>query len=401
MRKIDLTNFQLATSETARHINRRIALNIIRRHQPMSRADVARRSGLQRSTVSAIIDQLIGEGWITEGASPVSARGRRPRFLHLNVERAGIIAVDLRPGMTRVGLAGLDARFVMQTEWVTPGKPDEFARKLARTVTDFRSSHPEMVYEGVGVSLPGRVDQSGTLMFAPNLGWGQVNLRRLLESSVDLPVVFENAASACALAELWFGRHPDDVKHLVAVTVSEGIGVGLLLNGQLFHGTDALAGEFGHVTLDETGPPCSCGKSGCWEQYASNSAALAYYLGEPAANRQAAAASSDGALTFDEILSRADRGDARAIETLERMARYLGIGLAPIVTGLAPQVLVIVGAITAAWNRVGPILEDVVRSRSMSLVKTRLVPTDPATQPRLRGAVTLVVQRHFAVPNVA
>ena len=89
MRKIDLTNFQLATSETARHINRRIALNIIRRHQPMSRADVARRSGLQRSTVSAIIDQLIDEGWVTEGASPISARGRRPRFLHLNVERAG------------------------------------------------------------------------------------------------------------------------------------------------------------------------------------------------------------------------------------------------------------------------------------------------------------------------
>ena len=399
MRKIDLTNFQLATSETARHINRRIALNIIRRHQPMSRADVARRSGLQRSTVSAIIDQLIDEGWVTEGASPVSARGRRPRFLHLNVERAGIIAVDIRPGVTRVGLAGLDARFVMQTEWATPAKPDEFARRLARTVTTFRDAHPEMVYEGVGVSLPGRVDQSGTLLFAPNLGWGQVNLRRLVESSVDLPVVFENAASACALAELWFGRHPDDVKHLVAVTVSEGIGVGLLLNGQLFHGADALAGEFGHVTLDETGPPCSCGKSGCWEQYASNSAALAHYLADTSATR--APGPSEPALTFDDILGRADRGDARAVETLERMARYLGIGLAPIVTGLAPQVLVIVGSITAAWNRVGPILEDVVRSRSMSLIRTRLVPTDPATQPRLRGAVTLVVQRHFAVPNVA
>ena len=132
MRKIDLTNFQLATSETARHINRRIALNIIRRHQPMSRADVARRSGLQRSTVSAIIDQLIDEGWVTEGASPASARGRRPRFLHLNVERAGIIAVDLRPGVTRVGLAGLDARFVMQTEWATPGETRRF-RAQART----------------------------------------------------------------------------------------------------------------------------------------------------------------------------------------------------------------------------------------------------------------------------
>lgn len=401
MRKIDLTNFQLATSETARHINRRIALNIIRRHQPMSRADLARRSGLQRSTVSAIIDQLIEEGWVTEGASAASPRGRRPRILHLNVERAGIIAVDLRPGTTRVGLAGLDARFVMQTEWSTPAKPDEFARKLSRAVATFRNTHPEMVYEGVGVSLPGRVDESGRLLFAPNLGWGQVNLRRLLESTLDLPVAFENAASACALAELWFGRHPDDVKHLVAVTVSEGIGVGLLLNGQLFHGTDALAGEFGHVTLDETGPQCSCGKCGCWEQYASNSAALAHYLGDSPASASGAESQSDLAPTFEDILRLADSGDARAAETVERMARYLGIGLAPIVTGLAPQVLVIVGAITAAWSRVGPILEEVVRSRSMSLVRTRIVPTDPATQPRLRGAVTLVVQQHFAAPNVA
>jgi predicted NBD/HSP70 family sugar kinase len=402
MRKIDLTNFQVATSETARHINRRIALNIIRRHQPMSRAELARRSGLQRSTVSAIIEQLIGEGWVTEGASPTSARGRRPRFLHLNVERAGIVAVDLRPGITRVGLAGLDARFVMQTEWPTPAAPEEFARTLAQTVTAFRAAHPDMVYEGVGVSLPGRVDEAGTLVFAPNLGWGPVNLRRLLESTMDLPVVLENAASACALAELWFGRHADNVKDLVAVTVSEGVGVGLLLNGQLFHGADSLAGEFGHVTLDDNGPPCSCGKRGCWEQYASNSAALARYLGMPAAPGppgQRSASRPD--LTFADLLRLADDGDARAVETIDAMVRYLGIGLAHIVTGLAPQVLVVVGEITAAWSRVGPVLEDVVRSRSMSLVRTRIVPTDPATQPRLRGAVTLVVQQHLGVANVA
>jgi len=397
VRKIDLTNFRLATSGTARDINRRIALNIIRRHQPMSRADLARRSGLQRSTVSAIIDQLIDEGWVTEGASAVSARGRRPRFLHLNVERAGIVAVDLRPGSTRVGLAGLDARFVMQTDWPTPARPEEFARKLARTVTTFRGAHPEMVYEGVGVSLPGRVDESGALMFAPNLGWGRVNLRQLLESTLDLPVAFENAANACALAELWFGRQPDDVKHLVAVTVAEGIGVGLLLNGQLYHGTDRLAGEFGHLTLDESGPPCSCGKRGCWEQYASNTAALMHYLGDTAR----AAREGGKAPTFEELLRLANSGDARAVETIERMARYLGIGLAPIVTGLAPQVLVIIGAITGAWARVGPIIEDTIRRRSMPLVRTHIVPTDPATQPRLRGAVTLVVQQHFVVPSVA
>ena len=157
MRKIDLTNFQVATSETARQINRRIALNFIRRHDPMSRADLARLSGLQRSTVSAIVDQLIDEGWVTEGAVGRAPRGRRPRFLHLNVERAGILAVELRPEITTVGLAGVDARFVEQTSWPTPHTPEAFVRKLARTVATMRRAYPKIVCEGMGISLPGRV----------------------------------------------------------------------------------------------------------------------------------------------------------------------------------------------------------------------------------------------------
>src|SRR4029453_11127357 len=224
MRKIDLTNFQVATSETARQINRRIALNFIRRHHPLSRADLARRSGLQRSTVSAIVDQLIGEGWVTEGAVGHAPRGRRPRFLHLNVERAGILAVELPPEMTPVGLGGGDARFVEQTSWPTPHTPEAFVRRLARTIATMRRAHPRVVCEGVGISLPGRVSADGRLLFAPNLRWGDVNLATLIESAVGLPVVLENAANACALAELWFGRHPENIRNLLGVKVSEGIG---------------------------------------------------------------------------------------------------------------------------------------------------------------------------------
>ena len=402
MRKIDLTNFQVATSETARQINRRIALNIIRRYQPLSRAELARRSGLQRSTVSAIVAQLIAEGWATEGASPVSGRGRRPRFLHLNVERAGIVAVDLRPGTTRVALAGLDARFLMQTEWPTPASPAEFAAELARTVAAFRTSHPEIVYEGIGVSLPGRVDESGRLVFAPNLHWEGMELRQPIEHAVGLPVVLENAASACALAELWFGRQADTVKHLVAVTVSEGIGVGLLINGQVVHGRDAMAGEFGHVTLDENGPPCACGKRGCWEQYASNSATVRHYQELVRGGNGGGRAGAKGAtLTFVDVLRLAGEGDAHAAAALDRMAHYLGVGVASLVVGLAPQVVVIAGEVTAAWDRIGPVVAETVRRRTLPANTTPIVPTDPATQPRLRGAVTLVVQQHFGAPNVA
>jgi predicted NBD/HSP70 family sugar kinase len=397
MRKIDLTDFQVATSETARQINRRIALNFIRRHQPLSRADLARRSGLQRSTISAIIDQLIDEGWVTEGAIAEARRGRRPRFLHLNAERARIVGVELRPEMTYVGLAGLDARFVAQTSWPTPTDSTDFVRELIRTVNQFREAHPREAVEGMGVSLPGRVDSTGRTVFAPNLPWlTTVDLKAVLEPAIGLPVVLENAANACVLAEAWFGRHPEHVKNIVAVGVSEGLGVGLLLNGQLVRGSGAMAGEFGHVTLDEDGPPCNCGKRGCWERYASNTAAVRHYLDQLGDH-----APHSAPPRYEDLLRQAVAGDGCAGATLERQARYLGMGLAALRTGLSPEVIVVSGEITGAWGRIGPIVEDVVARWSLPATPTRIVATDPQERPRLRGAVTLVVQQHFGAPNVA
>jgi predicted NBD/HSP70 family sugar kinase len=398
MRKIDLTNFRLATSETARQINRRITLSFIRLHQPMSRADLARKSGLQRSTVSAIVDQLIDEGWVTEGAVGRSPRGRRPRNLHLNVERAGILGVELRPETTTIGLAGVDARFMGQATFATATTPERFVEDLAAAACDLRRAHPRVLCEGMGVSLPGRVDDSGRLVFAPNLGWGPVQLQQMIEAAVGLPVNVENAANACALAELWFGRHPEHIRHIVAVTVSEGIGVGLLLNGQLVHGAGAMAGEFGHVSLDPAGPPCRCGRRGCWERYASNSAAVRHYqelLGQ--VPREGLRTS----MRFEDLARLAEDGDETAVATLQRMGHYLGTGLANLATGLAPDVIVVVGEVTAIWDRIGPIVADLIAARALPNSTTRVLATDPKAQPRLRGAVTLVVQQHFGAPVVA
>jgi predicted NBD/HSP70 family sugar kinase len=396
MRKIDLTNFRLATSGTARQINRRIALNFIRYQAPLSRADLARSSGLQPSTVSAIIDELIEEGWVTEGMGK-APRGRRPRLLHLNAERAGIIGVDLRPEITTVGLAGVDSRFIEQASWRTPEGPKAFIEALRRTVGTLRRAHPHVLCEGMGVSLPGRVDRDGRLVFAPNLRWGPVNLRAMIEEAIELPVAVENAANACALAELWFGGHAEHVHNVVAVTISEGIGVGLLMNGQLVRGGDARAGEFGHVTLDENGPPCPCGNRGCWERYASNSAAVRTYLEATAGT----ASRNVPALSFDQLLRFAREGDRHAGAALDRMAEYLAQGLAALITGLSPETVVLIGEVTGAWDRVGPIITRVVARRTLPSNATRIVPADLALQPRLRGAVTLVVQQHFGAPAVA
>jgi predicted NBD/HSP70 family sugar kinase len=393
MRKIDLTNFRVATSETARHINRRIVLNLIRSHEPISRADLARHSGLQRSTVSLITEQLIAERWVTEGANGRVPRGRRPRFLHLNKERVGIIGVNIRPAMTTLALADLNGHFMAQETLPTAQDPKQFVEDLVPRLQKLKKIRPDLTCEGIGVSLPGRVDlTSQRLVFAPNLSWREFDLKAPLEEATGLPVELENAANACALSEIWFGRRSENAQDLIALTVSEGIGTGLVMNRQLVRGSSGVAGEFGHTTIVENGLECRCGNRGCWELYASNSAAVRYYSG---------AKSNGQAPTFDDLLRLASQGDFKSLEALSKMGHYLGVGIAMLVTGLAPDEILVIGEITKVWNRVGPIVAKIVEDRCSTHANTRIVPTDPLSHPRLLGTIALVVQKHFGAPSVA
>jgi predicted NBD/HSP70 family sugar kinase len=401
VRRIDLSNFQVATSETARDINRRIVLNLIRTHQPISRADLARHSGLQRSTVSVIAEQLIRERWITEGANGHTARGRRPTFLHLNKERVGIIGINVRPVTTTLALADLDANFLAQDSLPTPQQPKQFLAELVPRVRKLMNARPELTCEGIGVSLPGRVDvATQKLVFAPNLGWKDFDLKSPLEKATQLPVELENAANSCALSEICFGRRAEGLRNLVIVTVSEGIGCGLILNHQLVQGSTGTAGEFGHAALVQDGLECSCGNRGCWEMYASNSAAIRYYS-QAGSSRGRRSATLDKTISFEHLLRLAQQGDGKAVEALQQMAQYLGRGIAPLVSGLAPDMIVIVGEVTRAWEKVGPIIKDTVRQHSFTRAETQIVPSDPITQPRLRGTIALVLLKHFGAPTVA
>ncbi|HJZ70071.1 MAG TPA: ROK family protein, partial [Blastocatellia bacterium] len=258
-------------------------------------------------------------------------------------------------------------------------------------------------YEGIGVSLPGRIDPlSQRLIFSPSLGWGELDIKAPLERATGLPVQLENAANACALAELWSGRHTESVKNLVTVTVSEDIGVGMILNGQLVQGATGVAGEFGHVRLAPEGPACRCGNRGCWEMYASNSAAVRYYVGSVSAARNGGRARAPATPpTFDDLLRLAEQNDAKATAAVNKMAHYLGQGIALLVTGLAPDVIVVVGDVARVWDKVGPVVDRTVKDRSVTHAGTRIVPADPAAQPRLRGTVALVLQKHFGAPTVA
>ena len=384
MRRIDFTNTQVASSETARDINRSVVLNLIRRRQPISRADLARVSGLQRSTVSLITEQLIEQRWVINGPTGRLPRGRRPTFLRLN-ERRAILVADIRPAKTTVALADVNGQFLSQVAFTTPSDAATGAARIAQHVKELMKSQPKLLFEGIGVSLPGRYDEEASrLIFAPNLKWGEFDLKGSLEKATKLRVELENAANACVLAEVWFGN-ADQVRDMVVVTISEGIGTGIFLNGQLMRGDHGMAGEFGHVALDPSGPKCTCGGRGCWEVYGSNRAALRHYQ---------QATSSPERLTFQDLLARGEAGDRAAVIALEEMAHAIGQGMRMLVAGVAPAEIVVVGECTAQWKRFGPIIEGEVKAGILFGNPPRIRPAE-GSMARLRGTVALVLQKHF------
>lgn len=372
---------QPASSDAVRAINRRLVLNLIRTGQPASRADLARISGLQRSTISLIVEELIEQHWVIEGATGRLPRGRHPTFLQLNHER-GIVGIDIRPIQTTVAMSDVNGKFAPSEVFATPPDPDRAVEALIERILPIIASRPENSIEGIGISVPGRFNRAlGRLAFAPNLRWGDFDLRTPISRATGLAVEVENAANACALAAVWFDRM-DSCRNLVVVSVSEGIGTGIWVNGQLARGLNDMAGEFGHVTLDPAGPVCNCGNRGCWEVFASNRAALASY-GEPD-------------LAFQTLLERVEAGDLRAAAALESQARYLGRGMRAIAASLAPERIIVVGDITRCFQRYAPLIEAELAAQILPGARPPLLlAAHEGGLARLRGTVALVLQKDF------
>jgi len=390
MPAIDLERIQGASSEVVRDINRRIVLNLIRTRQPISRADLARVSGLQRSTISLIVESLVAENWVIEGPTGRLPRGRRPTFLRLNDDRV-IIGVDIRPIQTTVALADVNGKFTSQEVMATPADAKAGVESLVQRIQALIKSCRGKKIEGIGLSVPGR-PSAGHLVFAPNLKWGDFDIAGPISKATGLEVALENAANACVLAAVWFDRM-ESCRNLVVITVSEGIGTGVLINGQLARGLNGMAGEFGHVPLDPEGPRCGCGSRGCWEVFGSNRAALRYYH-ESSAQGQG--------LSFPDLLSLAEQGNGRAAKSLETMAHYLGRGMRMIVAGLAPERIIVIGDLTRSWHRFGPIIEAEVQAQVLpGGCAPRLIPVHEDGMARLRGTVALVLQKDFGGRDVA
>lgn len=383
---------QIARHGTIRDINTQIVLNYVRARAPISRAEIARRTSLQRSTVSALVDDLQAKGLIEEIGTGDSTGGRKPTLLRLRTGKPVAIGVDVRPSVTTIVLADLAGNLLSKEEFPTSSDIRYMDSQILAKVKVLIDANPEVELE-VGMSIPGIADQtSGAILYVPYFQWSNWDIGQKITEQTGAEVVIENDANAVALAELWFGN--DEIKrtrNFIMVYVAEGIGTGIIIDGQVYRGENGAAGEFGHMFVSENAPvPCSCGRRDCWEAHASDTALLHRYQNGNGSVHSAA-------MDTERLISLALNGEQRAVEKLKENAKYLGIGISNLLIGFSPQAIVISGSITKAWDLIkNEIQEAGQRSIRQEIKMAEIMCSSLGDRPTILGSISLVLTRKFA-----
>jgi predicted NBD/HSP70 family sugar kinase len=391
-RRINLESINVARSNTIRDINRQIVLNYIREDGPISRATIAQTTELQRSTVSLIVDELL-KASLVEEVYGESSGGRPPQLLSLKTTNAVAIGIDLGKKVTTIGTCDLSGRMIENESFPTDRDFDITIRNIIEVCKRLIRKNRESI-EGIGIALPGMVESwTGRVVNIPHLGWRFPQIIEKIEEATGLPVLVENDTNASALAELWLGR-PEirNVRDFVVVLVHDGIGTGIVFDGQLYRGKGGVAGEFGHMTIGTNAPiACAAGKTDCWEAFASERTAVARYMNLVAANN------GSSKISFKKLIEIALAGDKNAREALKETAHYIGVGIANLVQGLSPEVTIIVGDIVAAWSLIS---EEVNLATEAAMCQgfpeVNVMPSTLGPFPTLMGAFSLVLANKFS-----
>lgn len=334
--------------------NSAIVLQLLRRANRISRAELARLSGLSEGTVSRIIAGLLGQRLVVEEGAENSTGGRPATRLHLS-EEPKAIGVEIQNWETRFALSTMSGTLSGRSSMRTPSSPAQTIARIVEQTKKYCATHGRKRIQGVGVCARGIVNaHTGVVEIGNAPGWTNVPLRRMLEDALRMPVYVDNDVRAAATAEYNYTESGMSAPHcLLYVRVGEGVGISVFLNGELYAGPSMGAGEFGQMVIADDGGNLTHDRPGCLEKLISNAAVCARYA---AAAGRAGSASSDSGARVRRICQQAMAGDEAARQVLDTTGRYLGIGIANLVWGLAPEVVVVSSSLNAAW----PIIRDAI-----------------------------------------
>lgn len=392
-----------------KQINKILVLNTIYRERTISRAEISKLTGLNKSTVSALVDELLSEGLVLEIGIGESQGGRKPINLAINSEFGSVIGIDLGVNYVLSILTNFAGDIIWEKRVATNNVMNSQEQNVDHLFTLIRETmqHAPLTrcgIIGIGVGAPGMVNyDQGYILSAPNLLWENIKLKDIIEDEFNIPTLVDNEANAGAIGEKWFG-FGKKISELVYVSAGTGIGAGIVINNELYRGARGLAGEIGHMTVDVHGIKCTCGNIGCWEEYASEKALLRY-LKENAAKHPDSLLLAEGSLNPDsltifKIAEAAKKGDSLAIAGLKNIGYYLGVGIANLINVFDPKCVVVGNVLPLAGDIFMDELRKEVERRSFSFKysNVKIVPSELSMKACALGAVALVISRIYASP---
>ncbi|MBO8165123.1 MAG: ROK family protein [Brevibacillus sp.] len=326
--------------------NKSIVLEIIKNRSPISRADIASLTNLNKGTVSSLVNELIDEHLIYETGPGESTGGRRPIMLIFNASAGYSIGIDIGVNYILGILTDLKGEILLE-QIISMKRLDyaEILNKVIDMITYFKSNMKKSPYGliGIGIGVPGIVQKNGTVLLAPNLGWKNIPLKQIIEDKFHVPVIIENEANGGAYGEKVFGIGQKS-DNMVYVSAGIGIGVGLIIDGRLYQGNMGYAGEMGHMTVNVNGGKCRCGNSGCWELYASEQALIQKAIQN---------GYDENDISLEKLMELANTGDKKAIQIFAEVGEMFGIGITNIINTFNPQQIVIGNRMASAekWLR--------------------------------------------------
>lgn len=393
-----------ANLDLIRAINQFNILNSIRSRGAVSRSEIADMTGQSRASVTTITAQMIEKGLIFEKKTEVTGeRGRNRVLLALNPGAAFVVGVKLAANKMSCAVCDMQGETRSAIVW-----EENFRRRNVEFITGFMEDiiHKALAdadllmsnISGVGVGVPGVVDSStGTCHWSPLYEAGEVPLRDRLFDRLNIKTYIENDANTLTLAHQWFGEGKG-VDNFLVITIEEGVGMGIMANGQLFRGARGFAGEMGHVPVDPEGEECVCGKRGC----------LATVLGGMAVVRQAAQIAekglwireADSEITFDEVVDAAKSGQQDLINILNKAGNHLGIGVSVLINIFNPQKIIISGQGVTAGDLMFKPMNEAVKRHTFSdmLALTNIIIPEWQDTDWAKGAASLVLQELYKSP---
>lgn len=388
---------QVLRPRQVRGANRAVVLELLRQNERLSRVELARRSGLSEGTVSRIIAELMRRHLVAEDGAENSTGGRPATRLQLEQSRVAV-GVDIQNWETRFSIGSMKGHILETESLRTPATPAATMDLIAQQFTTYRKRFGKDWVEGLGISTRGIVNSdTGVVELGNNTNWVRVPVRDHLQSVLQAPVFVENNVRAAALAEYTFGDPEIRRSHcLLFVAVDDGAGIGIVLDGKVYHGPRMAAGEFGQMVIAATDGPERSDRPGCLEKLVANPAVCERY--DALARPEPSGAARETVSEVRRICQLAMDGDSAATKAIRETCRYLGIGIANVVWGLDADAIIFDGTLAEAWPLVGPwIAEQFPNPELLNFQDLMLRPSGLRGEAAMIGAAMLPFLRLFSV----